>query len=227
MSGIEGFLRKTVETGSRNESPAGTAWEVPSGRKLWNVSGVGFNLSADPRGRWVLSGLLQEERVKLALLDTTTGKVVASMPVESSWEAEGDGLRLVELSATLDRRVTPDGSRLVSIHDDGTARAWDAASGRELSQFKWGHSGQSLPGGLACSPDGRWATARQDNRIVVWELTTGRPVHTLAGEAAPVRELAFTRDGRGLIASTSAAPILWSLKPKDLPSVDGPPDALW
>jgi hypothetical protein len=53
------------------------------------------------------------------------------------------------------------------------------------------------------------------------------PVHTIAGPDAPPRELIFTRDGRGIIASAGPAPILWSLIPKDLPDLGGSADALW
>jgi hypothetical protein len=63
--------------------------------------------------------------------------------------------------------------------------------------------------------------------VQVWELASGRKAYTITGLGASPRNLAFTRDGRGVIASTGAAPILWALKPKDLPRTDGPADALW
>jgi hypothetical protein len=68
---------------------------------------------------------------------------------------------------------------------------------------------------------------RADRTVQVWEVTSGRKVHTIVGLEAPPRELAFTRDGRGLIISAGPAPILWTLKPKDQPRTDGSIDALW
>ena len=38
---------------------------------------------------------------------------------------------------------------------------------------------------------------------------------TIPGRESPIRELAFTRNGRGLIVNAGPAPILWSLAPKD------------
>src|SRR5262249_61597124 len=47
--------------------------------------------------------------------------------------------------------VTPDGARIVTGSEDGTARVWDAKTGAELFSFK-GHAG-AVPRG-AGPPDG-------------------------------------------------------------------------
>ena len=90
--------------------------------------------------------------------------------------------------------------------------------------MKWGSARSAEPGGLACSPDGRWLAVRDDRQIQIWEVASGRRAHTIAGLDAVPRELAFTRDGRGLIVSTGPAPVLWTLRPK--PSADST-DAAW
>src|SRR5262249_14592896 len=61
----------------------------------------------------------------------------------------------------------------------------------------------------------------------VWEIATGKQVLTFGGHDSQVRDVAFTRDGRGLVANADLAPTLWALTPKDLPAVDGPPKPLW
>jgi DNA-binding beta-propeller fold protein YncE len=209
------------------ENAGASAWEVATGKKLWTMSGVGYNLAADPRGRFVVTGVLSEESPRVSLLDAATGRVVQNMPVEASVEPGPDGGTILEISATMDRRFTPDGTRVVSVHDDGTVRGWDIATGKEFARMKVGPAGSTQPGGLACSPDGRWVAIRVDRTVQVWELSSGRKVHTIAGLEAAPRELFFTHDGRGLIISSGPAPILWTLKPKERPRIDRPIDALW
>jgi len=214
-----------VEMYSTGGNRGATAWEVPSGKRLWNVTDVGYNLAADPKGRWMLTGLLQEDR--LGLFDAATGRLVRGMPIEPSWDTDEGIAVMVDASATLDRLFTPDGSRVVTIHGDGTVRVWDPEAGRETARIKLSRNRAAEPGGLACSPDGRWVAVRDNRSISIWELASGRKAFTVAGLDGSPRNLAFTRDGRGIVASTGPAPILWTLKPKDLPPTDGPADALW
>src|SRR5262249_28582959 len=63
--------------------------------------------------------------------------------------------------------------------------------------------------------------------IGVWELLSGKEVLTLTGHDSLVRDVVFTRDGRGIVGNADLAPVLWSLTPKDLPAVDGAADDLW
>ena len=65
---------------------------------------------------------------------------------------------------------SPDGARVVTASDDGTARIWDAASGKELAPLG-GHTSEVAS--AAFSPDGaRVVTASQDGtaRIYACEL---------------------------------------------------------
>ena len=62
--------------------------------------------------------------------------------------------------------MTPDGERLISGSDDGTARVWDAASGRELLVLK-GHTG------LYARVTDIWVTSDGDRVITnSWDGTT-------------------------------------------------------
>src|SRR5262249_457162 len=58
-------------------------------------------------------------------------------------------------------------------------------------------------------------------------LATGKEVLTLKGHQSAIRDVAFTRDGKGIIGNADLSPVLWSLTPSDLPKLDGPADALW
>jgi len=191
------------------------------------VPDVGYNLAADPKGRWVLAGLIQEEPSRLGLFDAATGKLVRGLVIEPSWEMEEGMAVMLDASATLDRAFTPDGSRLVTIHGDRTVRVWDPEADREIARMRLDRNHPLEPGGLAISPDGRWVGVRDHRGVQIWELASARKAYAITGLDGSPRDLAFTRDGRGIVASTGSAPILWALKPKDLPRTDGPADSLW
>jgi hypothetical protein len=52
-------------------------------------------------------------------------------------------------------------------------------------------------------------------------------VYSRTGHHSAVTQLAFTRDGKGIITNADLAPVLWDLAPQDLPAVDGPADGYW
>lgn len=203
-----------------------TALEVSSGKRLWNFSEVGYNFATDPRGRWLGVGILTTEPARLLILEQPTGKSIREMPIEPSWATVDNTVQLLDASTTTDRKFTPDGTRLVTSHDDATTRVWDVATGRELIQIKWDLSAAGTPGGLACSPDSRWAAIRQNNQILIAELMSGVIVHTLPGTGAPPREFEFTLNNRCLISNALPAPMLWSLAPKELPALSAA-DSMW
>ena len=202
-----------------------TACEIPSGKRIWNYNGGGYNLAADPGGMWIATGKNGSPTV-VTILDATTGAALRSMALDTDL---GEDRERNDIT-TVDRGFTPDGSRLVTFHEDGTIRVWNPATGREVNRLKSATDGQWRPGGLAVSADGKWVAVRENRptrRMLVWELASGRQVFSITGHDSLVRDLAFTRDGRGLIGNADLAPVLWALEPKELPSVDGPADAMW
>ena len=202
-----------------------TACEVATGKKIWNYSGGGYNFACDPRGRFIASGQ-NGQPVVISMLDATTGAALRHIALETH---PGAIERDMDIT-TVDRTFTPDGSRLLSFHEDGTVRAWDPVTGREVARLKSDTDGNWRPGGLACSADGKWVAIRENRntrRMQVWELASARQLFAITGHDSLVRDLTFTRDGRGLIGNADLAPILWSLEPKDLPKVDGPTDEMW
>ncbi|HEX5836593.1 MAG TPA: BTAD domain-containing putative transcriptional regulator, partial [Anaerolineales bacterium] len=103
----------------------------------------------------------------------------------------------VELSVQHDDIVedvaySPDGTRLATASDDGTARVWDAATGEELLNLETGPSAS-----VAFSPNGKLlATADYEARTVsLWDAVSGEKLLTLAGHSAGVNHIAFSPDG--------------------------------
>jgi len=91
---------------------------------------------------------------------------------------------------------SPDGTRLATGSWDGTAKVWEAASGRELLTLS-GFAGQV--NSVSWSPDGtRLATGNQDGMARVWDATGGRALLALMGDADPVLSVSWSRDGTRL-----------------------------
>ena len=85
---------------------------------------------------------------------------------------------------------SPDGSRIVTASQDGTARIWNAKSGAPLAVLK-GHTGSV--NSAAWSPDGtRIATASKDNTARIWDAQSGAPL-AVQGNTGLVNSAAAAR----------------------------------
>lgn len=189
-----------------------TAWEVPTGKKLWHAPGIGPYLAVDPKGRWVAAGGgYNREQVQWTLLNQGTGEVLRKVDVVQQQQQQ-DQMMIYYPAYLGDLRFTPDGSRLVTSHYDNALRIWEPGTGREVARL----TGNTLGGGLTISADGRWAGVGQsDKKITLWELASGKKVLELTGHDSNVRDVAFTPDGKGIVGNADLAPVLWALDPRD------------
>jgi WD40 repeat protein/energy-coupling factor transporter ATP-binding protein EcfA2 len=93
---------------------------------------------------------------------------------------------------------SPDGGWVASGSADGTARVWEAASGREVARM----THDVLVSSVAFSPDGGWvASGSGDGTARVWEAASGREVARMTHDGW-VSSVAFSPDG-GWVASGS------------------------
>jgi eukaryotic-like serine/threonine-protein kinase len=105
---------------------------------------------------------------------------------------------------------SPDGKTLATAGQDGTARLWDAGSGKE--QFVLRASNQDIDC-VAFSPDGKMlATAGNDGITRLWETATGRLLAQLHEHREEVVAVVFSPDGKTLATGGDDAIIrLWDV----------------
>ena len=139
----------------------------------------------------------------------------------SSQTAKGRSARVFSAA------FSPDGRRIVTGSTEGTAKVWEAASGRELLTLK-GHNDWVL--WAAFSPDGqRIVTASEDQTAKVWDAASGTNLLTLRGHANEITSVAFSPDGQRIVTgSTDETARVWdAASGKQLHKLTGHSDGVW
>ena len=102
----------------------------------------------------------------------------------------------------------PDGSAIASACWDNVIRIWDAVTLREIRDIQGEPKVPATPMGpeiihsLAISPDGqRIASTNRTGTVLVWDVATGRLVHTLRGHGDRTLGVAFHPRGRQLASA--------------------------
>jgi WD40 repeat protein len=103
---------------------------------------------------------------------------------------------------------SPDGGRIVTASDDGTASVWDAASGQQLLTLQG--QGASLQK-ASYSPDGsRIVAASDDGTASVWDAASGQQLLTLQGHGSGLFGASYSPDGARIVtASGDTTAIVW------------------
>jgi WD40 repeat protein len=161
--------------------PTCARWDVATGKELGR-----HTLTIE--GRWPdaispdggVFAAVSDEGKSMALLDPMTGKELARA-------RESDYPVYISFSA--------DSMSLTCSSKDGTARVWDAATGKLRGRFT------ALSTGIAAnalSPDGKVLAVcgRADDAVHLWDVESGRELRPFAGHRGGLLTVTFVGDGK-------------------------------
>ena len=183
-------------------------------------SAANLNLEVDPER----SVLLAMEAVNKTYANDHTVLPEAEEALHSAVQASRIELTLRGHTDVVWSAVySQDGKKIATASSDGTAKVWDATTGKELLSVKSVVKGTRPPGPAfegwggfwyaTFSPDGKYlATADGDGIAHIWDAVTGEELLALEGHRDEVDHIEFSPDGsRVVTVSPDGLAILWDV----------------
>ncbi|MFD5491347.1 AAA family ATPase [Streptomyces sp. NPDC127091] len=188
-----------LEEAGQASAPARALVDASQRRDLAFLSRV-----SDSIGHQVLTGAETEpERallLSLAALGECAPTPAARRGLMAALAAGHARIRLDGHEDTVrDIAWSADGRLLATASRDGTARVYEAESGRQLCVLP---CDGAMVESVSFSPDGsRLATAGRDQVVRVWDVASGAPVRQLTGTGDIGRQVAWSPDGTRVAAT--------------------------
>jgi tetratricopeptide (TPR) repeat protein len=104
---------------------------------------------------------------------------------------------------------SPDGQKALTGSSRDMAILWDVATGKQLRSFRedplwpsWTESSASGMSAGALSPDGKTVLTASASGLMLWDVATGKALHSIKRGGFPVQALAFSPDGRKVLTAS-------------------------
>jgi WD40 repeat protein len=192
---------------SYSSSASVKVWDVEHGtvlRVLKGHMGSVDALAVTADGRWAVSGGTD---TMVRVWDFEHGETLRKRDGHSAW---------VE-----DVAITADGRHALSGSNDNTMKLWDVKRGEVLRTFECRNGAMAV----GMSADGRRAVLGGGGvreLLDVWDMDHGEVLHSLEGNAEPVRTVAVTADGsRAVSGSYDGTLALWDIERGELLHTQG------
>ncbi len=115
--------------------------------------------------------------------------------LQTLWSLQGHA------SIVVSAVYSPDGRRILTASEDGTAQVWNAINGRSLVELKRAQNGPLES--AVFSPDGQYVvTASIDKTARIWNSATGQLVALLEGHTDRVYRAMFSPDGQHVVTAS-------------------------
>jgi WD40 repeat protein len=160
-----------------NQTTVARLWDVTTGSECGHLTGV-TAVAFAPDGQALAAG---GEHGGVVLWDTSLTKQL------TTFGPHDDVIRLVAFA--------PDGRQLLSAGEHRQVKLWDVRTGREKAAY-------GVNGGAVLSPDFKTLAAQNTQGVTLFQVATGQELLTLRADLFGLRWVAFTRNGRGLLALT-------------------------
>jgi len=191
-------------------------WDAPGRRLLRTLPGNGKSLNCiayHPNGQFLAAAGADNT---ITMWDVGSGKPGQTF-TGHTWEV---------IKLAFDSK----GNRLASASGDGTVRIWDVKSG-EVAVLE-GHTGMVCC--VAFSPDDTSLVSAggpdgDSGELKIWNVLTGRELHTLKGHTDQVRSVAYSPNGKYLASAGADMTIrIWDVAArKELPRWHGQGERIW
>ncbi len=171
---------------------------------LWDIRAGKMLRQFRPQGNQISQLAFSPDGETLLIADSAGIHLFALSDESASRDLSG------RLGGAFAAAVSPDGRMVATGGQDGVARLWEIASGKERRAL---YGDTASVRAAAFSSDGTLlATGSNNGFIRLWDVASGHRLHSFGGHRGPVLALAFAEHDTALLtASADGTALVWDL----------------